>query len=369
MKISNYFLRTGLRISLSILTVFVAGILFLALTSGREAVDETAVPAPRHAVITAAGATFPLPFYTELFKIWWEKNNIPVTYAGIGTDRGITSLRREEIDFAGIDIPLTTAELAAMPGPTVMIPTCLGAVAIGYNLEGTDNLRLTGELLADIFLGRIVKWNDSQIAAVNPGRTLPDKEIYPVFRLDGSGTTYIFSDYLSKISPDWKTALGTGKQLNFPRGVAASGNSGVAGLIERIPGAIGYVSTEYANIFRIQQVSIRNRNGQFVQPSTESITAATESLTATNVLITDSPAQGAYPISCLSWILLYKDQAYNGRTQDQARETLRLLEWLVSPETQAKAPVLRYAPLSTGAAVYATETLKTITYEGKKLLR
>ena len=263
--------------------------------------DAAAAAAARRTVITAAGATFPLPFYSEAFKRYWEKNDIPVTYAGIGTDRGIKSFRSRQIDFAGVDVPLTAAELKEMPAQTVLVPTSLGAVEIAYHLDGVDNLRLTGELVADIYLGRVTKWNDARIASVNPGVSLPDKEIYPVFRLDGSGTTYVFTHYLSSVSPAWAESVGTGKSLTFPRGVAATGTPGVAGLVEKIPGAIGYVASGYSASFDIQRALLQNAAGNYVQPSTESITAAAALQTAdTNVMLTDSPVAEAYPISCFS---------------------------------------------------------------------
>lgn len=284
--------------------------------------DAAAAAAARRTVITAAGATFPLPFYSEAFKRYWEKNDIPVTYAGIGTDRGIKSFRSRQIDFAGVDVPLTAAELKEMSAQTVLVPTSLGAVEIAYHLDGVDNLRLTGELVADIYLGRVTKWNDARIASVNPGVSLPDKEIYPVFRLDGSGTTYVFTHYLSSVSPAWAESVGTGKSLTFPRGVAATGTPGVAGLVEKIPGAIGYVASGYSASFDIQRALLQNAAGNYVQPSTESITAAAALQTAdTNVMLTDSPAAEAYPISCFSWVMLYRDQSYSGRTREQAEQT------------------------------------------------
>ena len=168
---------------------FVTGLVAIAtlFTSGKlleELSENTA--AGRKPVITAAGATLPLPFYNEAFKKYWEQKDIPVTYAGIGTEKGFKSLKNEQIDFAGIDVPPTKEELGSLPGKTVLVPTCMGAITIAYNLEGVDNLHLTGELIADIYLGKIVKWNDARIVAVNPGKQLPDKVIYPVFRLDGS---------------------------------------------------------------------------------------------------------------------------------------------------------------------------------------
>lgn len=157
-----------------------------------------------------------------------------------------------------MDVPLTAAELKEMSAQTVLVPTSLGAVEIAYHLDGVDNLRLTGELVADIYLGRVTKWNDARIASVNPGVSLPDKEIYPVFRLDGSGTTYVFTHYLSSVSPAWAESVGTGKSLTFPRGVAATGTPGVAGLVEKIPGAIGYVASGYSASFDIQRALLQN---------------------------------------------------------------------------------------------------------------
>ena len=391
-----------------------------------ESAAAAAAAAARRTVITAAGATFPLPFYNEAFKAYWEKNDIPVTYAGIGTERGIKSLRSLQIDFAGVDVPLTAEELKEMPAATVLVPTCMGAVVVAYHLDGVDNLRLTGELIADIFMGRIVKWNDARIAAVNPTASLPDKEIYPVFRLDGSGTTYVFSDYLSKVSPAWKESVGTGKSLTFPRGVAATGNPGIAGLVEKIPGAIGYIASEYAFTFDIQRAWLRNAAGNYILPSPESVTAAAEpagsgsgsagaagaaastvqngagsgsvgaagaavvptsassagkvsassaaahggagfAAVGSAALLTDPAAPNAYPISCFSWAMLYKEQNYHGRTREQAAETLRVLRWLVGPEAQNKASQVQFSPLPTAVAARALELLDSVTYDGKRI--
>jgi phosphate ABC transporter, phosphate-binding protein pstS len=267
-----------------------------------------------------------------------------------------------------VDVPLTAAELKEMPAQTVLVPTSLGAVEIAYHLDGVDNLRLTGELVADIYLGRVTKWNDARIASVNPGVSLPDKEIYPVFRLDGSGTTYVFTHYLSSVSPAWAESVGTGKSLTFPRGVAATGTPGVAGLVEKIPGAIGYVASGYSASFDIQRALLQNAAGNYVQPSTESITAAAALQTAdTNVMLTDSPAAEAYPISCFSWVMLYRDQSYSGRTREQAEQTLAVLRWLVGPEAQNLAAREHYAPLPTAVAARAVELLDSVTYGGKPL--
>ena len=332
---------------------FVTGLVAIAtlFTSGKlveELSENTA--AGRKPVITAAGATLPLPFYNEAFKKYWEQKDIPVTYAGIGTEKGFKSLKNEQIDFAGIDVPPTKEELDSLPG----------------NLPEVKELKLSGEVVADIYLGKIVKWNDARIVAVNPGKQLPDKEIYPVFRLDGSGTTYVFSDYLTKTSADWKAAMGTSKLLTFPRGVAAAGNQGVAGLVGKIPGGIGYVATEYAVSFGTQSAWVKNAAGNFVQPSGQSITAAASAGDATG-MITNSPVADAYPISCFTWVVLYQEQNYGGRTQKESEETVKLLDWLVGPQAQAITTQVLYSPLPQKAVEYARQVLGQITYNGKKL--
>lgn len=197
---------------------------------------------------------------------------------------------------------------------------------------------------------------------MNAGKQLPDKEIYPVFRLDGSGTIYIFSDYLTKVSSDWKTKIGTGKVLAFPRGVAATGNTGVAGLISKVPGAIGYVASEYAVSFHAQSAWIKNADGNFVQPTSESVTAAASVGDVTD-MITDPEAANAYPISCFTWVVLYKEQNYAGRSRSEAEETVKLLEWLISPETQAITTQVQCSPLPQKAIesqrfIYGSETKK-----------
>ena len=369
MKIRNIFSKPGGTLPTAAISALCVAFILLAPAMTASGETKGKVPAGRRTVVTAAGATFPLPFYSEAFKRYWEKNDIPVTYAGIGTDRGIKSFRSHQIDFAGVDVPLTAAELKEMPAQTVLVPTSLGAVEIAYHLDGVDNLRLTGELVADIYLGRVTKWNDARIASVNPGVSLPDKEIYPVFRLDGSGTTYVFTHYLSSVSPAWAESVGTGKSLlTFPRGVAATGTPGVAGLVEKIPGAIGYVASGYSASFDIQRALLQNAAGNYVQPSTESITAAAALQTAdTNVMLTDSPAAEAYPISCFSWVMLYRDQSYSGRTREQAEQTLAVLRWLVGPEAQNLAAREHYAPLPTAVAARAVELLDSVTYGGKPL--
>ena len=265
--------------------------------------------------LTAAGATFPLPYYNLAFKTYKDSTGVSVTYGGIGSGGGIRSLKDRIVDFAGSDAYLSEAEMAEMPAPVVHIPTCMGAVVMAYNLPEVKELQLTGDMIADIFLGKITRWNDPRIQQVNPGVTLPDKAVSPVYRSDGSGTTYVFSDYLTKISAPWAENIGTGKALKWPVGIAAKGNPGVAGTISQTPGAIGYIGSEYAFALKIPVAKLQNKAGNFVAPTTESISAAAdiEMPADTRTMITDSPVADAYPISCFTWILLYQEQAYKNQ--------------------------------------------------------
>ena len=200
----------------------------------------------KEVTLSAAGATFPQPFYNLAFKKYNEAGGPLISYGGIGSGGGIKSLRDQIVDFAATDAYLSDEELAEMPGEVVHIPTCIGAVVIAFNIPGVTELKLTPELLEGIFLGNIKMWNDAQILAVNPGLVIPDMEITVVYRSDGSGTTYIFSDYMTKVSSLWNEQLGTGKALNWPSGIGAKGNPGVAGTIKQSEGSIGYLGFEYA---------------------------------------------------------------------------------------------------------------------------
>lgn len=320
--------------------------------------------------ITAAGATFPQPFYNQVFTGYSTKTGNKLTYGGIGSGGGIRSLKDRVVDFGATDAFLTDAQAAELPAPIVHIPTCLGAVVIAFNLPGITELKLKNEVLASIFLGGVKKWNDPNIQAANPGIALPDLEISVVYRSDGSGTTFIFSDYLSKISQDWAEKVGTGKSLNWPVGMGAKGNPGVAGIIKQTAGTIGYIGSEYAFAQKIPYVSLQNLAGKFIAPSVESVSAAArgEIPADTRVMVTNSPDPDAYPISAFTWIILYKEQAYNGRDINQARETLKFLQWLVGSEAQAVARQVDYAPLPEKVVGLANNILKSVTFEGKPIL-
>lgn len=352
MKILNYFM------------IAVAAIAMVACGNGKKGTSGGS--------LAGAGGTFPLPYYNLAFKTYQDANKVDVTYGGIGSGGGIRSLKDKVVDFAASDAYLNDKEMKEMPAAVVHIPTCMGAVVLAYNLAQVKDLKLTGDIVADVYLGKITKWNDARIAAINPGVSLPDKKITPVYRSDGSGTTFIFSDYLTKISPEWSSKVGTGKSLKWPVGIAAKGNPGVAGTISQTDGAFGYVGSEYAFAQKISYAQLKNASGKFIAPSIASISAAAASgnLPAdTRCMITNSPAPDAYPISCFTWILVYKDQDYNGRSKERAESTLKLVDWMLSPEAQKLTGKVNYAPLPQSVIANAKAQLKTVTYKGEVILK
>ena len=286
--------------------------------------------------ITAAGATFPMPYYNMVFKEYSDKTGVQITYGGIGSGGGIRSLTDKVVDFGATDAYLEDDQLAAMPATVVHIPTVLGAVVIAYNLPGVDGLKLTTELLEKIFMGDITKWNDPLIAKNNPGLNFPDKEITFIHRSDGSGTTNIFSDYMTKVSKKWADEVGAGKSLQWPVGMGAKGNPGVAGTISQTEGAIGYIGSEYAFAQKIQTARVQNSSGNYITPTIASVSAAAKGAIPddTRIMLTNSDDPDAYPISGFTWIILYKEQNYNGRSEEQALATVTLLDWLESEEAQ-----------------------------------
>jgi phosphate transport system substrate-binding protein len=253
----------------------------------------------------------------------------------------------------------------------VHIPTCIGAVVIAYNLPGVTGLKLTPELLEGIFLGTITKWNDKKLTGVNPGLTLPDMNITVVYRSDGSGTTYIFSDYMSKVSQTWNEQLGTGKALNWPAGIGAKGNPGVAGTISQSEGTIGYIGFEYAFAQKILMAQVMNKAGNFIEPTLGSFTAAAsvEMPADTRIMITNSDNPEAYPITSFTWIIMYKEQAYGDRSPATAEATVNAVSWLTGGDAQGIATSVHYAPLPQKASEQAALVLKSITYEGKPVMK
>ena len=330
-----------------------------ATNEGREAQE-----------LSGAGATFPLPFYNVVFENFAQVNGDAVAYGGIGSGGGVRNLRDKIVDFAGSDAFLTDKEMAEMP-PVVHVPTCMGAVVVAYNLDGVEDLKFTGEVIADIFAGEIKMWNDERLVALNPDVTLPAEAIIPVFRSDGSGTTFVFTDYLTKVSPMWKDKFGVGKSVNFPSGQAAKGNPGVAGVIKQTRNTIGYVGSEYAFAQKIPYATIRNQRGEFVAPDANSISAAASGAIPadTRCSITNSDAVGAYSISTFTWMIIYKEQNYSDRSKEQATATLDLLKYILSDEAQSITSEVHYAPLPAKVKELSTKNLKAVTYDGVAILQ
>ena len=267
--------------------------------------------------LTGAGATFPYPLYSKWFSDYAAKTGVKINYQSIGSGGGIRQFSEQTVDFGATDSPMSDEELSHAKGGAVLhIPTVLGGVVVTYNLSGVSQpLKLTGPLVANIFLGKIKKWNDPAIAALNPGVPLPNKDILVVHRSDGSGTTYVFTDYLTAVSPDWAKGPKKGKEVPWPVGLGGKGNEGVAGLVKQTSGALGYVELAYAKQNSLPAALIKNAAGTFVAPSMETITAAASGVaeklppnTDYRISIVNAPGANAYPISSFTWILAYANQ-------------------------------------------------------------
>lgn len=315
--------------------------------------------------LSGAGATFPEPFYSMAFDNYATKSGNTVNYGGIGSGGGVRNLKDQIVDFAGSDAFLSDEEMAEMD-PVVHVPTCMGAVVLGVNLPELNEIRLSGEVVADIFSGKITQWNDARICALNPLAKLPNKPIVPVFRSDGSGTTFVFTHYLSQVSENWSNSYGASKSVDFPVGQAAKGNPGVASVVSQTPYSIGYIGSEYAFAQQLPMAVMQNARGEFVSPTVESISAAAKGdlPSDTRTMITNSEAQGAYPISCFTWLIVYKEQHYADRTLDQAKATVDLLKFMLSDANQQSAHLVNYAPLPKQMVKTSLENIEKITYDG-----
>jgi phosphate transport system substrate-binding protein len=321
--------------------------------------------------LIGAGATFPQPLYSKMFDAYFQQNKIKVNYQGIGSGGGINQLVKKTVDFGGTDAFMTDKELTEAVAPVLHIPTSLGAVVVTYNLPDSPKLNFTQDLVADIFLGKIKKWNDPQIAAANPKVKLPDLAISVVHRADGSGTTYIFSEYLSKVSKEWKDNIGTGKSLNWPAGqIGQKGNPGVAGYVKQTPGSVGYVELLYALQNKMAFGKIKNKAGAFVEPTLNSVSAAANVKIPddTNVSLTDSDAKDGYPISGFTWLIFYKEQNYGGRSKEKAEALVKMLHWMVKDGQKFVEP-LQYSALSSEAVAKSEKIIKSVTYGGAPILK
>jgi phosphate transport system substrate-binding protein len=319
--------------------------------------------------LIGAGATFPFPLYSKMFDEYHKEKAVEVNYQSIGSGGGIKQLQNKTVDFGASDAPLSDDELKGMPASVIHIPTCLGAVMITYNLEGNPVLKLTPDVIADIFLGKITKWSDSRLTSLNPTAKLPDLAISVVHRSDGSGTTYVFSDYLSKVNATWNTKPGKGKALDWPVGIGAKGNEGVGGMIKQIPGSIGYVELAYVLQNKVPAALVKNKSGNFIEANISSISAsaAVKLPDDLRVSLTNTDAKDGYPITSFTYILLYENQAYGDRKEDKARATLQLVDWMITRGQQYAEPLI-YAPLPKEAAAAAQSRLKLVKFNGKSLM-
>jgi phosphate transport system substrate-binding protein len=326
-------------------------------------------PAGAQLLMNGAGATFPYPLYSKWFDEYAKlEPGARFHYQSIGSGGGIRQIIARTVDFGASDAPVSDDLLQKAPGVLLHIPTVMGAVVATYNLPGNPKLRFTPDVLADIFLGKITKWNDARILAANPGASLPDRPLVVAHRSDGSGTTSIWVDYLSKVSKEWEQKAGRGTSVNWPVGLGGKGNEGVAGLVKGTPGALGYVELAYAGKNNLALAAIRNRAGKFVEPTLESTSAAAtgaakEMPSDFRVSLTDAPGEGSYPVAGFTWLLVYKDQP----DEAKGRALVKFLWWAIH-EGQKYAPELVYAPLPGPVVKLVEARVKEISFGGRPLL-
>ncbi|MBI3768402.1 MAG: phosphate ABC transporter substrate-binding protein PstS [Deltaproteobacteria bacterium] len=313
--------------------------------------------------LNGAGATFPYPMYSKWFNLYIQVDpDTRFNYQSIGSGGGIKQITEQTVDFGATDGPMSDEQLRAAPGRILHFPTVMGAVVVTYNAEGiATGLKLTPEAIAGIFLGKITKWNDPALAATNPGVTLPPRDIVVVHRSDGSGTSYIFTDYLSKVSREWNNKVGKGTSVNWPVGLGGKGNEGVTGLVKQTPFSLGYVELIYAQSNSLPFADVKNKTGAFVSPSLESVTAAAAAFADTmpddfRVSITDAPGANAYPISGMTWLLVYEKQ----KDAEKGKKLVRFLDWMMH-DGQQHAAVLHYAPLPAQVLAKEAVALRAVT--------
>ncbi|HEX5385845.1 MAG TPA: phosphate ABC transporter substrate-binding protein PstS [Gemmatimonadales bacterium] len=300
--------------------------------------------------LTGAGATFPYPIYARWFDAYAKQIGVRINFQAIGSGGGIRQFTEGTIDFGATDSPMTDAQVAAVHGNVRHLPTVLGAVVLTYNLPslGATRLRLDGPVIAAIFQGEITRWNDPHIGSLNPGVTLPTTDVLVIHRSDGSGTSFIFTDYLAKVSPRWATSVGRSTSVDWPIGLGGKGNEGVTQQVKQLEGAVGYVELIYAQSNHLPVATVRNRAGNFVEPTLKSVTAAAASAhlgsdTDFRVSITNAPGADSYPISSFTWLLVRPTPVDTAK----ARKLDGFLAWMLTPEAQQMALAIGYAPLPT----------------------
>jgi phosphate transport system substrate-binding protein len=317
--------------------------------------------------LNGAGATFPAPLYTKWFDEYNRRTGDKINYQAVGSGAGVTQIIEGTVDFGASDGIMTAEQQTKAEnahGPILHIPMTSGAVAVIYNIPGVNGqVKLTGEVLADIYLKKVIKWNDSRITELNPDLKLPATTIAVVHRSDGSGTTYIFTNYLSKISPEWREKAGNATSINWPGDIGGQGNAGVAGQVQQLPGAIGYVELAYAIQNNLTYAALKNAAGNYIAPSLESTTKAAEGVELQDdmkVMLTDSTNPEAYPIVGFTWLLVYQNQ-----TDKVKGEALVKMLWWAIHDGQQYTEALNYARLASEAVTKAEKEIETIKYEGQ----
>lgn len=321
--------------------------------------------------LTGAGSTFVEPFFTKAFYAYNQKYSaVSVNYQAVGSGAGIQQYTKGTVDFGATDVPMSETELTNAGGASTLIeiPVVVGVAAIAYNISGVTNLQLDGPTLAQIYEGKVKKWDDPAIKALNSGVNLPSKDIAVVHRSDASGTSYAFTDYLAKVDPTWKSGPGVGKSVQWPTGTGASGNQGVGQAVKSTDNAIGYVELAYVQQAGLQSAALKNAAGKFVKPTLDAASAAAAgntSVSPTNYSITNMPGDAAYPIATYTWAIIKKAQ-----TDPAKGKALTLLfDWITSNDGQAFGKDLQYAPLPKGTVDYAKAQLKTVTVNGSPVLK
>lgn len=340
-----------------------------ASKSGSDSSATTAASSDN--TLLGAGSTFIYPLFSKMFAEYGQNRPVKVNYQSIGSGGGILQLTNKTVDFGGSDAPLNDEQTQKIGVPVLHVPMASGADVVSYNLPGiTTPLKMTPDLIASIFLGKITNWKDAKIAAVNPGVKLPDLPLVVIHRSDGSGTTYIWTDYLTKISPEWAAKVGKATAVNWPAGLGGKGNEGVAGLVKQTPGAVGYIELSYAVQNKMPAAIIQNKSGKFITANLTSITAASniDLPEDAKVSLTNTSNPDGYPISSFTWALIYKEQNYNNRSAAKSKELLDLLWWNIH-DGQKNCEPLNYATLSKSAVTVAEKILKSATYNGQPILK
>ena len=360
MKMNKSYLPTFAS-SVLLLSLLAASCSKNAAPSSGSSAAEPANSQSSEILINGAGSTFDYPAFTKWFKAYTAvDSNVRFNYQSIGSGGGQQNLLQQTVDFGASDAPMTDAVMAKAPGKILHVPIVCGGVAIAYNLPGDPKLKLDGSTIADIFLGKITKWNDPAIANQNPGVSLPDTNIIPVHRTEGSGTTYIFTDYLSQISPEWKDKVGHSVSVKWPAGLGAKGSEGVAGQVRQLPGAICYVELAYAIQTHMSYAQVKNAAGNYTSPTLDAVSAALATAQIPDDFrfsMVNPPGAQAYPIAGVSWVLLYQHQ----QNADHGKALVGFLKWALT-DGQKITPSLDYAPLPDNVQKRILAELDTITY-------